>query len=238
MDLKERVMSLVNLMAELEEKKKAVLHEIAENIEYSEQEEITPDFIEWYYWETELSTVPLANALKISTSQVNGYVTPKTNAVIPCMLCKEPITFEAKTRNEYSKIKKQHRDSLGKLKYWKKLDNNFICPTCQRAKKKQEQERKIKNNISAAKSRVTRDGKGLDLEKMPYQEYLQTTYWKKFAHKARKKADYCCQKCGRGNTLLDVHHLTYERRGKEWYSDVLVLCRQCHNAIHGKAANN
>jgi len=31
---------------------------------------------------------------------------------------------------------------------------------------------------------------------------------------------------------LDVHHLLYDRLGHEKLSDLIVLCRLCHNAFH------
>lgn len=32
--------------------------------------------------------------------------------------------------------------------------------------------------------------------------------------------------------ILDVHHRTYERLGKERLSDVAAVCRFCHDLIH------
>lgn len=31
---------------------------------------------------------------------------------------------------------------------------------------------------------------------------------------------------------LDVHHLTYERFGKELLADLQILCRKCHDEVH------
>jgi hypothetical protein len=41
-----------------------------------------------------------------------------------------------------------------------------------------------------------------------------------------------------GEYRLDVHHLTYERLGSELADDLLVLCRNCHELIHGKRIIN
>lgn len=34
------------------------------------------------------------------------------------------------------------------------------------------------------------------------------------------------------NAPLDVHHNTYERRGQERPSDLIALCRPCHEKHH------
>jgi len=44
----------------------------------------------------------------------------------------------------------------------------------------------------------------------------------------RKQADDTCQRCGFGSTNLEVHHLNYDRFGKERMTDLIVLCKQCH----------
>lgn len=42
---------------------------------------------------------------------------------------------------------------------------------------------------------------------------------------------YTCQKCGRKHELK-VHHLTYERFGKEEIKDLITLCVRCHGDLH------
>lgn len=71
------------------------------------------------------------------------------------------------------------------------------------------------------------------LRAMPYEEYLQTAHWRSIRDAALERAEGRCQICN-GDTNLDVHHRTYERRGSERNADVVVLCRQCHALFHGK----
>ncbi len=40
-----------------------------------------------------------------------------------------------------------------------------------------------------------------------------------------------CEACG-FNTCLDAHHNTYRRLGREWASDIRLLCRRCHDLHH------
>ena len=47
-----------------------------------------------------------------------------------------------------------------------------------------------------------------------------------------------CELCGKfcneyGGTMLDLHHLTYERVGSELPEDLQAICRDCHDSIHG-----
>jgi 5-methylcytosine-specific restriction endonuclease McrA len=66
-----------------------------------------------------------------------------------------------------------------------------------------------------------------------YDAYLRSQRWRDFRALALELANYTCEHCGaseRTNRLLvlDVHHKTYTRLGRERTSDVDVLCRPCH----------
>jgi 5-methylcytosine-specific restriction endonuclease McrA len=69
------------------------------------------------------------------------------------------------------------------------------------------------------------------LRSMPYRDYLQTPEWQDTRARALKRARYRCQLCYEQGQL-DVHHRTYDRRGEEWSTDVIVLCRPCHSRHH------
>lgn len=74
-----------------------------------------------------------------------------------------------------------------------------------------------------------------DLSTMPYKEFLKTKYWKLTRKLKLASVGGRCQACNR-KSGLDVHHKTYEHRGKELthLDDLLVLCRECHGRIHNK----
>jgi len=235
LELKERIGSLTNLINELEEKKKAAHHEMLDAVEFAEPEELTPEFIDWYYWDTGLSLNPLAAGLGCSTSVINKMVTPNRKLEIPCAICvHKKLIFSVKTRNERSSIidkQKTTKKMAGRLLYLEFVKSEYICEDCKQDFRRQE-ELKIQKKLQ--KQKANKAKKIEKLVEMPYEEYLLTPYWKKFAHNARKLAGYRCEKCHRGNRVLHVHHLTYERRGHELLADVKVLCYQCHAAIHGR----
>lgn len=70
---------------------------------------------------------------------------------------------------------------------------------------------------------------------MKYDDFLLTPYWKAIAEQVKKRADYKCQICGK-NTLLNVHHRTYDNHGMELYyqEDLICLCKDCHEIFHDK----
>jgi 5-methylcytosine-specific restriction endonuclease McrA len=90
--------------------------------------------------------------------------------------------------------------------------------------------RAIRAKIRAAKRSIV-----FELQTMPYADYLKTEHWKAIRRRALKKAGSSCQLCNKSDTTLNVHHRTYERRGKEKCVDVIVLCQPCHAKHHDKS---
>lgn len=64
-----------------------------------------------------------------------------------------------------------------------------------------------------------------------YQEYIQSEEWLLKADRAKRAAAHRCQICNRheDEVILDAHHRTYDRLGKEMDEDITVLCRDCHD---------
>lgn len=73
------------------------------------------------------------------------------------------------------------------------------------------------------------------LSKMPYKDFLDSSYW----HMVRAyKIESCgaqCLFCG-SSERLNVHHKTYRHRGREHehLDDLIVVCKPCHKKIHLK----
>jgi hypothetical protein len=66
-----------------------------------------------------------------------------------------------------------------------------------------------------------------------YQDYLQSLHWQRLAEETKRLAGYRCQVCNSADELC-AHHRTYERRGDELQSDLICLCRDCHEKFHEK----
>ena len=62
--------------------------------------------------------------------------------------------------------------------------------------------------------------------------YLSSNAWQK-RRIARLKFDhYTCQGCGIQGVPLEIHHLHYRTFRKESNSDLVSVCRSCHQHIH------
>ena len=72
-----------------------------------------------------------------------------------------------------------------------------------------------------------------ELKRMPYAQYLQTAHWKLLSEKVKRRAKYRCQLCN-VQSIMNVHHRTYERRGHEYLKDLICLCAGCHAKFHDK----
>lgn len=68
-----------------------------------------------------------------------------------------------------------------------------------------------------------------------YDEYLASPHWTAKRLEALMHYGHVCQLCGIPRNL-DVHHVTYKRRGAELLADLRILCRPCHYSIHEAVA--
>jgi hypothetical protein len=65
------------------------------------------------------------------------------------------------------------------------------------------------------------------------QRYYKCAWWKHTRQAAIERANSRCEHC-ESIYNLQVHHLTYERLGKEIPEDLQVLCFECHRQAHSK----
>ena len=66
-----------------------------------------------------------------------------------------------------------------------------------------------------------------------YRQYLRSDQWKQMRTKVRRRSRGWCERCKVGRRA-DIHHLTYERLGHEELTDLIAVCRPCHEWLHGK----
>jgi 5-methylcytosine-specific restriction endonuclease McrA len=70
-----------------------------------------------------------------------------------------------------------------------------------------------------------------------YYEYLQSDHWKEFRKKYyRSRKRKSCTLCKSRNDI-HLHHITYNRLGREQLNDVIPLCGECHELIHEHLTN-
>lgn len=69
------------------------------------------------------------------------------------------------------------------------------------------------------------------MDKTFYNWYLKSPKW------AAKREAYFnafgkfCRACGKTVGPIQLHHMTYERLGRERMSDLVALCRDCHRDV-------
>lgn len=64
-----------------------------------------------------------------------------------------------------------------------------------------------------------------------YHEYMESDEWKAVRGKRMKLDRFQCTMCGTAKNLT-VHHITYERLGREDMDDLITLCKDCHAKVH------
>lgn len=62
-----------------------------------------------------------------------------------------------------------------------------------------------------------------------YSAYIKSPAWRRTAEAVKRHFGYVCKKCGYAGWNVEVHHLNYDRLGKELFSDLEVLCKPCHD---------
>lgn len=73
-----------------------------------------------------------------------------------------------------------------------------------------------------------------------YGDLLRLREWQVFAHRVREANNFACALCRLGHKELNVHHHAYEPGRKPWeyeVSEVTLLCRPCHQAMHDGLQN-
>jgi 5-methylcytosine-specific restriction endonuclease McrA len=64
-----------------------------------------------------------------------------------------------------------------------------------------------------------------------YRRYLRSPEWQQRRQAIVERSRGFCEDCG-SRENLDVHHITYKRRGAERAEDLVALCRHCHKERH------
>jgi hypothetical protein len=96
------------------------------------------------------------------------------------------------------------------------------------------------NKISTNKKIVTQKNININeqynqlikaLNNMNYNKYLQTEHWKYFRIQAYEYYNNKCCLCN-STYKLNLHHNNYNNRGRETFTDVILLCNKCHSKFH------
>jgi 5-methylcytosine-specific restriction endonuclease McrA len=215
------VVQYAQFVEELERQKQKAKSELIKKLKDIEST-ITQEFIDWYYWDTDNDLEILSEVVGVSLNKLAKLTKTPHLIEYKCQRCKQIRLYPCNSRNEAA-------DFLRKIKN-KRCKEDYYCQQCKDELKREETEklaRKAQTKLDRARNKLQ------ELKTMPYEEYLLTKHWKDFKKARIIEANFECQRCHRGDIKLHVHHLTYERRGEELPSDVVVLCEACHREEHG-----
>jgi hypothetical protein len=75
---------------------------------------------------------------------------------------------------------------------------------------------------------------------LTYEVYLRSRSWRTFRTNMLALVNGRCEHCDASEStsallVLDVHHVHYDTLGAELSTDVVVLCRPCHEIAHAAA---
>jgi 5-methylcytosine-specific restriction endonuclease McrA len=70
-----------------------------------------------------------------------------------------------------------------------------------------------------------------------YHRYLMSKRWAAKRQKVMARCRWICERCHHAGAT-EVHHKTYARVYRERLTDLLGLCRPCHQFVHGLQASD
>lgn len=199
----------------LKEKRYGVLTDVLQDAK-TESEDVLRE-IAWYVYYLLYKQYPMTPISLIFDvgAQKLPKILPEAYIPLTCQECGKPYAHQIKNR-----FTLQNLNSRKSMSWWRK-----ICPECRETLEREAKEKSVAEKKQKAETRKW-------LSTMPYNEYLKTKHWKWIRGEKLKHAGYRCQMCNRKDVSLHVHHRTYERRGYEDFSDLIVLCADCHAKFH------
>lgn len=189
-------------------------HQIGENTELANA------VINYLYWRVErVPSACIAEAFHLKVHQVLEVAGP-VGCMCTCTSCGQPFEFTLSSRTAFHQWLKE----MGGPDKWE----YHLPKTCEECKAKQSRDyrQQHEERQAALKARL------YELKTMPYAEYLQTPEWQARRQQHLKSSGFRCQICNAYGVRLNVHHRTYERRGEEYFKDLITLCETCHTIFH------
>jgi hypothetical protein len=139
-----------------------------------------------------------------------------------CLDCQEEI--HPRGSNHMRRLKRE-LDVLRNASVGEMVSTGLLCGGCTEL-------RLHLYNEECRAARLAQQARSAQLYKMGA-KYREEPEWKVKRTQALMRAEYKCQTCPARDTALDVHHNNYENYGNERPQDLVVLCRSCHEKIHG-----
>lgn len=159
--------------------------------------------------------------LKVQVHEMNRLLGPKAEK-IECDRCHILVKF--RNRSHLNQV-------LREVKRYKKIGNGkdlkddfkILCGPCSEVVREVYQ-REYEDECARRNARLE------ELRSMTYSDYLNTPEWLYCRLEHFRCTGNRCQVCNK-NRLLNVYRRTDERRGQELFTDLLTLCKKCHDLL-------
>ena len=66
-----------------------------------------------------------------------------------------------------------------------------------------------------------------------YKSYMKSDVWREKSERVITRARLVCEACGI-RAATQAHHLDYDHVGEEPLYDLVAVCKECHEQIHGR----
>ncbi|MBX7224279.1 MAG: hypothetical protein K1Y36_30470 [Blastocatellia bacterium] len=167
------------------------------------------------------STVIGAGILGVNVYEMNRLLGPQRNQV-QCEQCQSTIEFRSRSHLQSVVGEMRKYRKKGSVKY---SEEGFtvLCDACQEAL----HEVWVREYEAECAERTARLE---ELAAMSYDEYLQTPEWLWNRQQHLELTNFRCQVCNK-NRLLEVYHRSHRNRGQEGFSELIALCKKCHDLL-------
>ena len=175
----------------------------------------------------QVPTLAVTDNFSVTTQEWIAMRSADPTSIVSCLECRTHLpddnrgTFLRQLRT----LRYLGQVDIGDLVEFSKVCE-LLCDTCS-------SEQRYCHEQQVRAERLAHQARKAQLRRMPLTEYLKTSEWRALRNRALIQAGNRCQVCGKTNLQLDVHHNSYERFGHEQLSDLVVLCRSCHQHFHG-----
>ncbi len=143
-----------------------------------------------------------------------------------CLFCQEQIRPKDP---RYLRRLKRELEVLRNCRVGEMVSTALLCGRCTELRLQQ-------HNEECRAARLAQQARAAQLYKLGA-KYREEPEWQVRRVQALTRAAYKCQTCSSRDTMLDVHHNSYENYGDERPQDLVVLCRSCHQRVHGVVAD-
>jgi 5-methylcytosine-specific restriction endonuclease McrA len=173
--------------------------------------------------ELDVPTSTISDMFGLSGREVWEIAALEPVSVFWCLDCRELLDVRA--RRDLMRLKSGTRGAAT-ARPGDPGDVSLLCDSCTELRLQlQSEEQRLR--------RLAQQARTAQLRKMPFAEYRKQPEWQVRRVQALTRARFRCQMGSSHDAPLDVHHNSYDNYGDERPEDLVVLCRSCHQKVHG-----